>query len=316
MGVEYILLSYLVGRQGIDMCGIAGIINKQGMDVSEKLIDMLTLIQHRGMDASGIAVYGKDGRTTLRTAISKPKLHETLLSTVKSYGGILSEQMSETGGKVSYSEMQLKIENADIPGLHRAINAIDGLYVHSLGRGMNVYKENGPVKNLIGMHNIDRTISTHGIGHVRMATESAEDVNAAHPFVSPFYPELSIVHNGQFTNYFNVRRSLESKGAQFKTLNDSEVASHLIAYAMMKNSGDLEDALKYALRELDGIFCIIAATSSQIGFVKDKLGIKPLLLLQNDEITLFGSEQIEFTAMLEDGYADEVEPGEVKVWNI
>jgi methylamine---glutamate N-methyltransferase subunit A len=298
------------------MCGIAGIINEKGMDVSGKLIDMLSLIQHRGMDASGIAVYGSGDKATLRVAISKPNLHEPLLNIVKNYAGVLSEQMSEPGGRVSYSEMALKIDDTAIPALHKAVNGVDGLYIHSLGRGMNVYKENGLISNLTGMHNIDRKTATHGIGHVRMATESAEDVNAAHPFVSPFFPELSIVHNGQFTNYFNIRRRLESKGAQFKTLNDSEVASHLIAWAMSKNGGDLEDALNYALRELDGIFCIIASTSKQFGFVKDKLGIKPLLLLQNDDITLIGSEQIEFTAVYPDVYADEVEPGEVKVWNI
>jgi hypothetical protein len=85
---------------------------------------------------------------------------------------------------------------------------------------------------------------------------------------------------------------------------------------MLKNGGDLEEALNYASEELDGIFCIIAATSQQIGFVKDKLGIKPLLLFQKDEMTLLGSEQIEFTALFSDVYAEEMDPGEVRVWNI
>ncbi|HWQ71466.1 MAG TPA: glutamine amidotransferase [Desulfitobacteriaceae bacterium] len=298
------------------MCGIAGIINKEGMDVSGKLIEMLSLIQHRGRDASGIAVYGKGDEIFLRVAISKPDLHELLLNLVTNYAGILSERLYESDGRVRYSEMKLDIDDEAIPVLHRAINGIDGLYTHSLGSGMTVYKENGPVSNLTGRHTIDYTPATHGIAHVRMATESAEDVNAAHPFISPFYSELSLVHNGQFTNYYNVRRRLESKGAQFKTLNDSEVASHLVAYAMMKNGGDLEEALNFALRELDGIFCIIASTSKQLGYVRDKLGIKPLLLLQGGGLTLIGSEQIEFTAIYPDVYADEAEPGEVKVWKI
>ena len=149
-----------------------------------------------------------------------------------------------------------------------------------------------------------------------MATESAEDINAAHPFVSPFYPELAIVHNGQFTNYFNMRRFLESKGITFKTLNDSEAASHLIAYAMRENGGDLEAALQYAGDYMDGIYCIIAATPTQMGFVKDKLGIKPLLVAETDDYVLLGSEQIEFTAIDETIFADEMEPGEVRVWSI
>jgi glutamine phosphoribosylpyrophosphate amidotransferase len=215
-----------------------------------------------------------------------------------------------------YSELTLQIEDAAVPELHAAINAMTGLYVHSFGRGMKVYKEGEPVANLGSRHRIDHDPGTHGIGHVRMATESAEDINAAHPFVSPFYSDLSMVHNGQFTNYYNLRRSLESKGAVFNTLNDSEAASHLLACTMNKNGGDLEGALAYALEQLDGIFCIVAATSHQLGFVRDRLGVKPLLYFEDDGMRLFGSEQIEFTHLFPDACADEVEPGEVRVWDI
>ncbi|HEX3030524.1 MAG TPA: glutamine amidotransferase [Clostridia bacterium] len=298
------------------MCGIAGIINSKGMDISTKLIEMLNLIQHRGPDASGIALYGCGPAVTLRVSIKKKENRNLLMDTVASYATILSEKTSEWNRNVVFSEFSLKIMDEDIQKLHIAINKIDGLYVHSLGRGIKVYKDGGMIDNLLKNHDLDRQNCTHGMGHVRMATESAEDINAAHPFVSPFYPELSIVHNGQFTNYFNLRRSLESKGAIFKTLNDSEAASHLIAYAMMKNGGDLEAALNYALEEMDGIFCIIAATPTQIGFVKDKMGIKPLLLFEKDGITMLGSEQIEFTALFQDVYAEEMEPGEIRVWNI
>ncbi len=298
------------------MCGIAGIINKNGMDVSTKLINMLELIQHRGPDASGIAVYGNDPTVFLRVSITKENVIENLTEVISRYATLVSKQTSDQGRRVVFLELILKMNEDDIPKLHREINTINGLYVHSIGKGMKVYKDGGLVENLVKNHQISRYPVTHGIGHVRMATESAEDINAAHPFVSPFYPELSIVHNGQFTNYFNLRRTLESKGAIFRTLNDSEAASHLIAYSMMKNGGNLEDALRYALEELDGIFCIIAATPKQIGFVKDRMGIKPLLLFEKDGTTLFGSEQIEFTTIFPDVFAEEMEPGEIRVWNI
>ncbi|MBS4024380.1 MAG: glutamine amidotransferase [Clostridia bacterium] len=298
------------------MCGIAGIINKNGLDVSTKLIDMLELIQHRGPDASGIAIYGNDPTVFLRIAITKKDVFEKLAEVVAKYASITSEQTLEQNGRVVFSELSLKIAEEDIPKLHREINLVDGLYVHSIGQGMKVYKDGGLVENLVKNHKMSKIPVTHGIGHVRMATESVEDINAAHPFVSPFYPELSIVHNGQFTNYFNLRRRLESKGAIFRTFNDSEAASHLIAYAMMKNGGNLEDALQYALEELDGIFCIVAATPTQIGFVKDRMGIKPLLLFEKDGTILFGSEQIEFTTIFPDVFAEEMEPGEIRVWNI
>lgn len=298
------------------MCGIAGIISRDGMDISGKLLEMLGLIQHRGPDASGIAVYGGADDICLRASITKKEMYPVLLKLVGEYGVVRSEQT--TGGErpVTFTELNLQMDAADIPQLHVAVNGVDGLYIHSLGRGMRVYKDGGLIEQLITGHKIAHQTATHGMGHVRMATESAEDINAAHPFTSPFYSDLTIVHNGQFTNYFNLRRYLESKGAIFKTLNDSEAASHFIAYMMQQNGGDLEAALYKALEELDGIFCIIAATSNQIGFVKDRMGIKPLLLLEQDGLTLFGSEQIEFTALFPDAFAEEMEPGEVRVWNI
>ena len=298
------------------MCGIAGIINRNGMDISPKLFGMLSLIQHRGPDASGVAVYEKNAPLLLRTSVTNKDMHPSLLRLVQEYATVLSEQSSDWSRHVVFSELTLEMDDSNVPALHRAVNSMDGLYVHSIGKSIRVYKDGGTTDKLLENHKIEAASATHGMGHVRMSTESAEDINAAHPFVSPFFSDLSIVHNGQFTNYFNLRRSLESRGAVFKTYNDSEAASHLIAWAMQQNGGDLEEALHFALEEMDGIFCIIAATTNQMGFVKDKMGIKPLLLLEKDGMVLMGSEQIEFTALYSDVYADEMEPGEVRVWNI
>ncbi|MFZ5974110.1 MAG: glutamine amidotransferase [Bacillota bacterium] len=298
------------------MCGIAGVISKTKTDIAQGLVSMLELIQHRGPDASGIAVYGGKDHIILRATMKGKPLSASLMETVGKYATVLGQQIGDWSRPLIFSEMRLEIPEEDIPSLHAAINKVPGLTVHSIGKGMKVYKEGGPVANLKANNRIDAVSATHGIGHVRMATESAEDINAAHPFVSPFYPGLSIVHNGQFTNYFNMRRFLEAKGAVFKTMNDSEAASHLIAYAMRENGGDLHEALQYALDMLDGVFCIIASTATQMGFVKDKLGIKPLLVFETDEMVMFGSEQIEFTALYHDVFADEMSPGEVKVWNI
>ncbi len=299
------------------MCGIAGVISKQQMDISQSLLSMMALIQHRGPDAAGIAVYGySGGATVLRSTMKGRALSASLMETVSGYATVLGQQVADWSRNMIFSEMKLEMDEKDVPALHEAINKVPGLAVHSIGKGMKVYKEGGLIANLINNNEIDKAGATHGIGHVRMATESAEDINAAHPFVSPFYPDLAIVHNGQFTNYFNMRRFLENKGATFKTMNDSEAASHLIAYAMKENGGDLRTALEYALDMMDGVFSIIAATSTQVGFVKDKLGIKPLLIYETDDMVLLGSEQIEFTAVLQDVYADEIGPGEVKVWTV
>ncbi len=298
------------------MCGIAGIVSKREIDISTSLLKMLSYIQHRGPDASGIAVFAKKDKVTLRVSLSSEDKKEELISIVKKYGTIEDSNLVPAGKTIPIMEIVIDMDSLLVPELHMAINKVSGLAVHSIGNDIKIYKECGHLDQLTQKYTIDTGICRHGIGHVRMATESAEDINAAHPFVSPFYPTLAMVHNGQFTNYFNMRRFLESKGAKFKTMNDSEAASHLIAYAMRENNGDLEAALRYAAEQMDGIFCIIASTDKQIGFVKDKLGIKPLLLVETEDYILMGSEQIEFNVFDANIYADEMEPGEVRVWNV
>lgn len=299
------------------MCGIAGVLCKnQSIDMSEKLIEMLTLIQHRGPDAAGIAVFEKSEKIVLRVTLQKEKALARLREFIEKFGEIIDEKSTRNVGKKLCEEFVVDMPKDKIKQLHTMINSDSDMAVHSFSDNLRVYKEGGAITNLTGNYKLGGMMGMHGIGHVRMATESAEDVNAAHPFVSPFYPELAIVHNGQFTNYFNMRRFLESKGAKFKTLNDSEAASHLIAYFMQENGGNLKEALEKAGDYMDGIFCIIAATPTQLGFVKDKLGIKPLLVAENDNMVMLGSEQIEFSAIDDELFADEMEPGEVRVWNV
>jgi hypothetical protein len=152
---------------------------------------------------------------------------------------------------------------------------------------------------------------------VRLATESVENINFAHPFVSYIDPELAIVHNGQFTNYFNTRRKLEAQGVRFKTNNDSEMAAHFLAFQMKEKNMDLEEALHLALDEFDGVFTLLVSTPHQVGALRDRLGIKPMLYFEKDEDTvLFGSEQICLTPIVSDVYATEMEPGGVMTWSV
>lgn len=298
------------------MCGIAGMISKKPVDIAEDLVTMLSLIQHRGPDAAGVAIFQDTEHVILRVTLKKTNALDRLKDYIIEYGTILSEtSVTNMMRKLCY-EVTVDMDPKDIQALHKKINSDEDLAVHSISDHFKVYKEGGLIENLTSRYELKHYVCRHGIGHVRMATESAEDVNAAHPFVSPFYPELAIVHNGQFTNYFNLRRFLESKGAKFKTLNDSEAASHLIAYAMNLFGGDLEKALKYAGDRMDGIYCIIASTPTQMGFVKDKLGMKPLLMAETEDCIMLGSEQIEFNAIDEHVFANEMEPGEVRVWNV
>lgn len=300
------------------MCGVAGFINKDpSVDIGNKFVDMLKELVHRGQDATGMAVYETREDIQIRVAMSELTLDKDIEKIIGKYGTVSSVRSYNGVGKFSFYEASVDMKPDQVTDLNWEIDSDERFCVHSVGEQIKVFKDQGSAQIVEDCHKISTSGATHGIGHVRLATESVEDINFAHPFSSYLYPGLTIVHNGQLTNYFNLRRKMEYWGIRFKTNNDSEIAAHLIAYLMKEKSMDLEESLYRALDEMDGLFSILVATPGQIGAFKDRLGIKPILFHEEDNGTvLFGSEQICLTPVVSDVYASEMEPGEVKIWSV
>ena len=299
------------------MCGIAGLIAKDSPTLGNDLINMLKELIHRGKDATGVAVYENRDTIDLRVSMTAGEYRTDLEETIKKYGPISNDRIYQGAGIFTFYEASIDMDAARVSDLNWDIDSHPNICVHSLGQHLKVYKDEGSAAELQNCHNIPAIEGTHGIGHVRLATESVENINFAHPFISYLYPELALVHNGQFTNYFNMRRKMENWGVRFKTNNDSEMAAHFLAYQMKEKGKDLEEALHLGLETFDGVFTLLVSTSNQIGALRDRLGIKPMLSFEKDGATvLFGSEQICLTPIVSDVYATEMDPGGVQVWSV
>ncbi|MEW6263991.1 MAG: glutamine amidotransferase [Thermodesulfobacteriota bacterium] len=299
------------------MCGIAGLIARDSATLGRDLINMLQQLAHRGRDATGVAVYENRADVQVRVAMSDPDRQKDLEDIIGRHGRVISSRSYQGEGVFTFFEGSVDLTVQDLARLQWDIDSHPKLCVHSIGRKLKVYKDQGTAEDLRRRHDVRVGRCSHGLGHVRLATESVENINFAHPFISYLYPELTIVHNGQFTNYFNTRRSLESKGVRFKTNNDSEMAAHFLAYEMKEKGRDLAGAFHRALDSLDGVFTIVAATAEQLGAFRDRLGFKPVLYYERpDGSVLLGSEQIALTPIVSDVYATELEPGGVKVWSV
>ncbi|MEJ2221181.1 MAG: hypothetical protein P8X80_10220 [Desulfobacterales bacterium] len=299
------------------MCGIAGLIAKDRSDLGDDLVNMLKELVHRGRDATGVALYEQRDDIQVRVTLTDPSFEDDLSRIIQNIGQISNSKIYQGVGIFTFFEGSVAMDPDQISQLHWDIDSHPNLCVHSLGKHLKVFKDQGSAEDLVAAHQIDVGSCTHGIGHVRLATESVENINFAHPFVSYIYPGLSLVHNGQFTNYFKMRRKLESLGIRFKTANDTEMAAHFIAYEMKEKGKDLESALHEALDTFDGIFTIMVATDDQIGAFRDRLAFKPVVIYEQDNgMVLFGSEQISLTPIISDVYATEMEPGGVKIWSV
>ena len=217
------------------MCGIAGIISRGSKTLGADLVNMLQELEHRGKDATGVALYEERDDVALRMSMTGDNQKDRLLKLLNEQVQVVDCSSYAGEGLFSFLEARLDMDKDKIADLNRALDSDANFCVHSIGNSLKVYKDGGSARDLRRNHTIKVGACSHGIGHVRMATESVENIDFAHPFTSYLLPELSLVHNGQFTNYFNMRRKMEARGIHFKTNNDSEMAAHYLAWEMSHN---------------------------------------------------------------------------------
>lgn len=126
---------------------------------------------------------------------------------------------------------------------------------------IEILKKVGKVSELekaVPVHELHGQI---GIGHTRWATHGApSDINA-HPHASDD-GTIALIHNGIIENFQAIRRTLEKLGYTFVSQTDSEALVHLIQ-EMKKVSGDLETAVRLALRQVDGTYGIAVVSTQE-----------------------------------------------------
>jgi glucosamine--fructose-6-phosphate aminotransferase (isomerizing) len=103
--------------------------------------------------------------------------------------------------------------------------------------------------------------SVIGIGHTRWATHGVPNDINAHPHTD-CKNEIALIHNGIIENYSAIRTKLEKDGHVFKSTTDTEALVHLIE-EMKKFSGDLETAVRLALRQVEGTYGIAVISSRE-----------------------------------------------------
>ncbi len=126
---------------------------------------------------------------------------------------------------------------------------------------LNVQKKVGKVVELEKAAPESKYSGTIGIGHTRWATHGEpSDINA-HPHTSND-GSIALIHNGIIENYHTIKTKLEKQGYVFKSATDTEALVHLIT-EMKKNTGDLETAVRLALRQVDGTYGIAVVSSQE-----------------------------------------------------
>ena len=194
------------------------------------------------------------------------------------------------------------------------IEEIEDVEILSLGNGLELIKDLGDAAVVAEAYGLTEFEGTHGIGHTRMATESDVDIKSAHPYWAFPYNDVSVVHNGQITNYWIMRREMERKGHRFMSNCDSELLAVYTAHNLA-NGVSLEDSLRRSIDEIDGVFTYLVCTKDQLGMAKDTMAAKPLVLYESDDLIAMASEEVAIRAILPHEI-DTTDPydEEVRVW--
>ncbi len=305
------------------MCGIVGFIDKTGDEqapVGRIILAMLDAMRRRGPDSAGVALY-RDGHG--HDLVLRIKLDglgpaaEARRQIADMVGTRFSLRESSTTGDY----MRLVLDSrAGSGGIERYVESIArGIEVVSMGRALEIVKQVGSPGDLEAAYGISEYRGTHGIGHVRLATESAVDLSHSQPFWVHGHPDVAIAHNGHITNYHKLRRCYEQQGVRFYTENDSEVIGVYLAQRLSQGM-TLEQALRASVTDLDGSFSYLAATADALGFAKDRFAFKPLLLAETEACVAVATEEIAICAAFDGAHSDgaykvrEAQAKEVRVW--
>ena len=202
----------------------------------------------------------------------------------------------------------------DTRKLATEIEQIEGAEVLSFGSALELIKDLGDAIQVSDQYGLGSFRGTHGIGHTRMATESDVDIRSAHPYWAYPYNDIAVVHNGQITNYWIMRREMERNGHRFMSNCDSELLAVYTA-DNLEQGATLEDSLKASIKEIDGVFTYVVATENELGMAKDTMAAKPMVLYESDNLVALASEEVAIRAIVpreidtSDPYDEEV-----RVW--
>ena len=262
------------------MCGIVGLFLKRpamAAELGAHLAGMLATMRDRGPDSAGFAVYGAE-EPGVKLTIRGPA--GTDFEAIAAALGVTAD-VRDTHAVLHVAAGQSASIRAALAACAPAVKIVGE------GRRMELYKEIGLPADVAARFGLPAMAGTHGIGHTRMATESAVTTDGAHPYSTGI--DQCLVHNGSLSNHNALRRMLMREGFAFETENDTEVAAAYLSWRM-REGDSLEGALHAGLKDLDGFYTFVVGTRTGFAVLRDPICCKPAVMAETDDWVAFGSE--------------------------
>jgi glutamate synthase domain-containing protein 1 len=296
------------------MCGIVGLHLRNPElhpHLGELLAGMLCEMGDRGSDSTGVAVYGDPTWSPVgRGCVS-------LVDVGVPAADIAAAVGAELGSAVTVVSVDItSLLSADVDSetlLAAARVAYPDALVAGFGADLAVLKGVGHPARLSDSWGLTTAQGWQGVGHTRMATESAVTASGCHPFAVG--PDQCLVHNGSFANHATIRRDLIAAGVRFDSENDTEVGARFVAQQLAAGR-DVETALKELCATFDGFYTLLVSNHDSFAVVRDAIACKPAVIAETDDWVAMASEYRALAALpgVENAAIWEPEPEVVYAW--
>lgn len=296
------------------MCGIVGL-HLRTPDLyprlGELLTGMLCEMSNRGSDSAGVAVYGDPTWTPPgRGCVSLLDVGADLQTVSAAVGSALG---LDVDAKMIGDTYLLSAAADSEQLLTAARSAHPDALVAGFGADLAVLKGVGDPMTLTTSWGLVEAQGWQGVGHTRMATESAVTPSGAHPYAVG--PEQCLVHNGSFANHASIRRELQAAGVRFDSENDTEVGARFVA-SRLAEGRDVETALKELCATFDGFYTLLVSNRDSFAVVRDAIACKPAVIAETADWVAMASEYRALSGLpgVEKAVIWEPEPEVVYAW--
>ncbi len=178
------------------------------------------------------------------------------------------------------------------------------------GEQTHIHKAMGLVNDVFPPHKLEKLTGSGAIGHTRYSTTGSSTLLNTQPIrVNYREGSLSIAHNGNLTNTFQLRSRMEREGSIFQTTMDTEIILHLVAHSQKET---LEERIEEALDQVKGAYSLLLLSEDTLVAVRAPSGIRPLCLGEHEGSPVIASESCAFD-ILGGSYVRDVEAGEMLV---
>ncbi|KUI36850.1 glutamine amidotransferase [Mycobacterium sp. GA-2829] len=296
------------------MCGIVGLhLRNPELQprLGELLTGMLCEMSDRGSDSAGVAVYGDPTWTPPgHGAVSLLEVGASPEAAADAIGSALAVPVAVTVLDATYL-VSAPVESDTLLAAARA--AFPDALVAGFGTDLAVLKGVGDPHTLTEAWGLATAQGWQGVGHTRMATESAVTPSGAHPYAVG--PDQCLVHNGSFANHATIRRELRAAGVEFDSENDTEVGARFVA-AQLAAGRDVETALKELCAVFDGFYTLLVSNRDSFAVVRDAIACKPAVIAETADWVAMASEYRALSGLpgVENAAIWEPEPEVVYAW--